>query len=686
MSPLIVGLILCCLIGVSSSSNYSNNPYTRPLGALVQLKNNANHSSFAKDNMRLTTKPFPGAQRTPTRVTTSPRLITRTESMKYNGSRNRTPSRLHLNTRMKVKNASESNSTIIYIPRLSRSMGNFSRTSGSQDLQPIIVSKHRRILLDPKEYKTRRSSDSWHPSPKTNSSLHYGSKLKHKISQNSTHASNPAKFNSRTSSLTSRKVRLTQTPNIRKGLKSSNTNTKFYTESKTLVDIQSIHNRTSTKNPFVLQFLPVNISRKENRIFSRNHGRRGKSVNLSNEESSEEIISITPLEAGTMPPANNKREPLQKLRSSSSWLPTIKRSSYQQNLPSSENFTEQPLSDLGYSYAEKKAKNLTVYEILKPRLKTNASEMIDFSSNQNSFSLQNDAMYHQIKDIGENETANVSKVSFVHEEDAANNNTSAVNEIHDGIPKIDNSMLITPSRSDLTFGVRYIMVNRSNFAIVPPPKSNGTHLYMNDKDFRNNTNSSVVTFSEKAKTGDSGSGESYLDETAFFQKDLLRKRNEDSISINKKNNDNLNKSVPYNNSGENLSADGSEYMTQLYESDPMRRPKMTENINNGNTPFKNPKIDSKMFYDYFAKRPSANSTLRDFPYPEYRPGNMFRYSDIYQRKPILDAVLTQPSSVQLLKTEPIAATEEPEMNPTTFNSLRSSVRSTYYPNRFVCFY
>ncbi|KFM58484.1 hypothetical protein X975_24872, partial [Stegodyphus mimosarum] len=121
--------------------------------------------------------------------------------------------------------------------------------------------------------------------------------------------------------------------------------------------------------------------------------------------------------------------------------------------------------------------------------------------------------------------------------------------------------------------------------------------------------------------------------------------------------------------------------TYIYEMDTIRQPKMSDSLNVDNTPFKRPKIDPKLFYDYFMKLPRANSSVFDYGVPEFSPGSFYLYPDIYRRKPVLDVAYSRPTP--LFKTPTQEMTEETPFDSTTFDSMRTSLKvsSTFYPNR-----
>lgn len=703
MSPLTVGLIWCCLIGVSSLSYrtqvYSSQPtsatvirthvYTSrpPSVPVIRSNNNASFSSFAKDHVLHRTKLIRGpAHRNSNRNSSSSSSIITSGSVRDTRITNRRLPKLHLNSTLNVRNPSKTNSTIIYFPRYSRSMGNFSKNYTNRELTPVIVSKKRRVLLDPKEYKVRRSSDALFLFQKVNGSSQFGLKSRNRYTQNST-ITNQRKFSSKPSELPPEYLEATPTKNVQRLIKTSITNKEIVAGPK--ANFPRSKSSTGVKNSSVLQFLPVTRNSKENRLFPSTNRRRGRNFDISDEASTEKRVSLPGRLKQISSTPDTSTDTPKKFASTVHYFTAFKNSS-PPNIPSaSEISKEQSFLELRNSYTEKKAKNLTIYEILKPRLKSNASEIIDFSPNQNSYSLQNDAVYHQIQDITNVESNNASDISVLDDEDEINNNTFVTNEIEDKIANFGNRMAIIPGRSDSIFGIQYVMVNRNNFTITP--QLNLTSLNGN---FKSEQSEKDQNYTERTLSEDLGTDvdteeiykrEGYVSEAAFLEKDILRQKKNDSINEQIPLIENSNKTSYNNTSVENLSADGSEYQTLLYESDSIRRPKMTETINNDNTPFKNPKIDSKIFYDYFAKKPSSNLTLMEFPYPEYRPGNMFRYSDIYQRKPILDLLYTHSTSILHQKTDPAVVTEETMVNPTTFNSLRTPVRvlSTYYPNRYA---
>ncbi|GIY47041.1 uncharacterized protein CDAR_125741 [Caerostris darwini] len=123
-------------------------------------------------------------------------------------------------------------------------------------------------------------------------------------------------------------------------------------------------------------------------------------------------------------------------------------------------------------------------------------------------------------------------------------------------------------------------------------------------------------------------------------------------------------------------------MAKHLESEIIRQPKMTDTENSENDAVKKPKLDPKAFYDYLLKA-STGGGMYNFSLPEYRPGSFFRYDSVYPRKPVLDMAYTRPPpffKVRVTTRTPVIETTE---TPTTFESLRTSVRvsSTFYPNR-----
>lgn len=685
-----MGLIWFCLIGVSSLSFHrpQNHSLHRTTTDVVILKKNAIYPSYAKGYSFNRTKVSTEAPRASFRVPVSSRPIFNNGSNTDAETRSKRLPKLNLSRRLKVRNGSEENSTIVYLPRLSRAMTNFSKNSVNNNLQPIIVSSHRRVLLDPKEYTIRTESNPGY-SQNLNTSSQFGMKFRRKVSQNATNL-NPVKFGLKRRRASSKNNRTTAKPDIRRIFQTTNSRGQPYAKSSLIVNVNKGDRENTKSNSSVLLLLSATSPKNEyNRRFSRFNKRQGRNFDLTNSdskesagESSEEFIYLFNKTIST--PSKLNSEVRKKSLIFTHVVPaSSNRSSYSQEVTSSEKYGEKLLSDLGFSYSVKKANNLTIYEILKPRLKSNTTvpEIIDFSPDQNSFSLQNDAVFHQIKDSEGNGAPLTANSSFVDTE--FNSSPLLTNNTDNETPERANSMIIMPSRSDSSFGIKYVMVNRKNFEVYP--------AYSNDSNFVKDLTGGAPAsddFSEIENTKGSiypgrNHTENAIGENLTTERVILDGEEEINKIINLL--INTNRTSKTNNSAENLSADSSEYMTLLYESDSIRQPKMTEKVNSNNTPFKSPKIDSKMFYDYFAKKPPGNATLREFPYPEFRPGNMFRYSDIYQRRPILDAAYPRPTPIiKLAKAETRAVTEETVMNPTTFNSLRTSVRvlSTYYPNRY----
>ncbi|XP_015915823.2 uncharacterized protein [Parasteatoda tepidariorum] len=129
-----------------------------------------------------------------------------------------------------------------------------------------------------------------------------------------------------------------------------------------------------------------------------------------------------------------------------------------------------------------------------------------------------------------------------------------------------------------------------------------------------------------------------------------------------------------------------ESVTDLENADTIREAKMTNSNNTDNTA--HPKMDPKTFYEYFMKSNRTKSSTNHTGSPDYKHGGIFRYSDIFRRQPVLGGYgVTRRAPFFAIRTETVMpVTGVPDTTPTRFESLRTTtarvrVLSTFYPNR-----
>ncbi|XP_054713210.1 uncharacterized protein LOC129222704 [Uloborus diversus] len=337
-------------------------------------------------------------------------------------------------------------------------------------------------------------------------------------------------------------------------------------------------------------------------------------------------------------------------------------------------------------FPENRTENLTIYEILKPRLRSpkKMEHQIEISTESETITISSDRAKSSM--MSKNVT-NIDPIHFL--EKQANNSGDHFRHLVTASERSDSNYVfdVTSERFE-NFSESTTLIATTETVFDSHMKSDSSKAYMEHDDIKIKIDSLTARIADtplvnrgKSKTVDY---DRQINET-ISSFEIHR-----NISSGKSNaNSFLDpyevKNLQLNNSTNDTDAmamDASDVITQIYDPDLLRQPKMSDTLSVDNASLKNPKLDPKSFYDYFSKKMYTNTSGLQLPFPEYRPGNLYRYSDIYQRKPVIDVVYTRPTPVFEI-FRPKTTTEEAPISSTTFDSMRTSVRvaSTFYPNR-----
>ncbi|PRD25490.1 UNVERIFIED_CONTAM: hypothetical protein NCL1_40776 [Trichonephila clavipes] len=355
------------------------------------------------------------------------------------------------------------------------------------------------------------------------------------------------------------------------------------------------------------------------------------------------------------------------------------------------------------------ANNTSVYNSLRPRLRTTKSPHAKITFGQRPFSVPSSTSPFRKNSttprtrfkikmlLSENQDINTSLPIS----DTNSTVTSDLNDTRNDLLKLD-SLVLFPKRIDSNYARSFDREPRNNNAKVPKLPSNqknsvsanfstsmprrvavrernSTERYRYSIGIRRQLNSNrsnpLLPKLNKTMARNVDIRESTLQD--FFE--VTTMPNIISETLLRRISENLKRRNSSIGTGRS-SSNETEMTTESPEADVARKPKMTDSDNSENIAIKKPKLDPKTFYDYLMKA-SMGDAAYNFTIPEFRPGNFFRYDGIYPRKPVMDMAYSRPPplfKVRLSTTEP--TTEE---TPTTFESMRTSIRvsSTFYPNR-----
>ncbi|CAL1283430.1 unnamed protein product [Larinioides sclopetarius] len=369
------------------------------------------------------------------------------------------------------------------------------------------------------------------------------------------------------------------------------------------------------------------------------------------------------------------------------------------------------LENLSSSEVDSDTKNTSVYNSLRPRLRTTKSSLYKTTFGQRTYSVPASMRSNQRNGTTPrsrlrvkmllSETRQIRPASVEVDTNTTvilANNRNTTEEL-----KLDSSVVL-PKRSDSIFPRIFERKHRNNTRITPSrsptsgkvptsTEANGnidlretlqeknnteqltkqyTYSIGRSRQFRPFSNRSTLLPKLQSNIGESTSFEinEVTTSPTVISETVLRK-----ISENLKKN-NISVTTEY------LSTDA-EVTTEVPELNNGRQPKMTDKENQENKADKKSRLDPKTFYDYLMKQ-SMGNTFYNFTLPEYRPGSFFRYDGTYPRKPVLDMAYTRPPpffKVRVTTRTPVIETTT--MMPTTFESKRTSFRvsSTFYPNR-----
>ncbi|KAF8796936.1 hypothetical protein HNY73_001264 [Argiope bruennichi] len=336
------------------------------------------------------------------------------------------------------------------------------------------------------------------------------------------------------------------------------------------------------------------------------------------------------------------------------------------------------LDKLASSEVESNTKNTSVYNSLRPRLRTTKSSLYRTTYGQRTYSAPASSKQNQ-----RNGTTPRSRIKVKMllsetrpEPTSIEIDKNATIALLNNTNNTKDSSAFLPKRSDSIFPRIFERKHRNNTRITPTRSplgrktSNSTEA-RRSRQFRPFANRSTVMPKLQSNISESTSFEinEVITSPTIISETLLRKISENLEKIN------------VTTTTENPSTDA-EIATETLELDSVRQPKMTDKENQENIAEKKSRIDPKSFYDYLMKSTMGHS-FYNFTLPEYRPGSFFRYDGTYPRKPVLDMAYTRPPpffKVRVTTRPPIVETT---IVPTTFESKRTSIRvsSTFYPNR-----